>query len=261
MSIADKLTTIAENQQRVYDAGYAAGQSGNGYDEGFADGKQAEYDRFWDDYLNPEGIYATWSYRFAGIGWNDDTFRPPCDIVPTGSASMMFAGCGVTDMKALCQNLGIKIDLSKTTSISQIFADSNITTFGVIDTTGSTNARYILYNAIKMIIVDKVILKDDGSQTFDSAFLNCRELEDITFEGVIGKSADLHWSTKLTRASIESIITHLSDTTEGQTLTLSSTAVEREFAYDYDGNYIDGANSAEWYDLIETKPNWTISLV
>lgn len=43
MSVAEKLTTIAENQQRVYDAGYAKGQAeggGGSYDEGYEDGKQ-----------------------------------------------------------------------------------------------------------------------------------------------------------------------------------------------------------------------------
>lgn len=45
MSIAEKLTTIAENQQRVYDAGYAKGQAEGGginydevYNEGYNDG-------------------------------------------------------------------------------------------------------------------------------------------------------------------------------------------------------------------------------
>ena len=33
MSIAEKLTTIAENEQKVYDAG-----------------QKSEYDRFWDSY-------------------------------------------------------------------------------------------------------------------------------------------------------------------------------------------------------------------
>ena len=43
--IATKLTTIAENQQRVYDAGYAAGQSAGGntdaaYQQGVTDGEK-----------------------------------------------------------------------------------------------------------------------------------------------------------------------------------------------------------------------------
>ena len=49
MSIADKIVTIAENEQKVYDAGYSKGKSetdGGGYDEGFSDGVKSEYDRF-----------------------------------------------------------------------------------------------------------------------------------------------------------------------------------------------------------------------
>ena len=48
MSIAEKLQTVADNQQKVYDAGFAAGQAAGGdtdaaYNEGYDAGKQAEY--------------------------------------------------------------------------------------------------------------------------------------------------------------------------------------------------------------------------
>ena len=46
MSIADKLTTIAENEQKVFDAG-----------------KQAEYDEFWDSFQS-KGTRKDCQYLF-----------------------------------------------------------------------------------------------------------------------------------------------------------------------------------------------------
>jgi hypothetical protein len=67
---------------------------------------------------------------------------------------------------------------------------------------------------------------------------------------VIGqKNFNVHWSPKLSKASIESIINALSSTTSGLTVTISKTAKEAVFT------------TEEWATLIATKPNWTISLV
>ena len=56
-SIADKLERIARNEQLIYNAGVEKGKAEaekDGYNQGYADGieqgKQAEYDAFWDQY-------------------------------------------------------------------------------------------------------------------------------------------------------------------------------------------------------------------
>lgn len=194
-----------------------------GYDVGLEAGKKSEYDRFWGEYLNPAG-YATWGYRFAGAGWNDRTFKPPADIVPTNSATMMFASCGVTDLVALCKKCGISIDFSRATSFSQTFSDCNITHVGVIDTRSASNANFILFNATNMVTVDKIILKSDGSQTLNSGFNNTRALQNIAFDGVIGKSISFANSNLLTDVSVQSIIDALKDLTgQAQTLTFHAT--------------------------------------
>ena len=106
MSIADKLTTIAENQQAVYQAGYNKGEGDagagayqvgyetghaegfqegktegfqEGKSEGFADGKQAEYDRFWDAVHASIRNYGL-ANAFSGAAWTKDTFRPKQSI-------------------------------------------------------------------------------------------------------------------------------------------------------------------------------------
>ena len=62
MSIADKLTQIAENEQAVFDAG-----------------KRSEYDTFWDSYQE-NGNKISYRLAFFGSGWNDTTFHPKYPI-------------------------------------------------------------------------------------------------------------------------------------------------------------------------------------
>lgn len=215
------------------------------YNEGVEAGKKAEYDRFWDEYLNTKQSYVSWGYRFAGHGWNEYTFKPPCDIVPEGSASGMFMMSGIRDLKVLCDQLGVVVDFSKATSFPQIFSDSSLNHVGVIDTRSASNVNHILFNARNMVTVDKIILKSDGSQIFTGGFNNADQLQNITFEGVIGNSISFNHSSLLTDASIQSIIDHLKDLTgeTAQTLTFHAT--------------VGGKLTAEQKAAITAK-NWTL---
>ena len=84
------------------------------------------------------------------------------------------------------------------------------------------------------------------SRTFDS----CGELEKISFTGSIIVGFDIHWSTKLTAESLESIVTHLSDSVTGQTITLPTTA---------QANYDAVKGSGTWATLIAPITNWTFA--
>ena len=84
-------------------------------------------------------------------------------------------------------------------------------------------------------------------------------LENIIFEGEIGKEIDIQHSHKLTKASITSIINALSSTTSGLSVTLSKTAVNTAFETSTGAN--NGSISTEWSALVATKTNWTINLV
>ena len=72
MSIAEKLVTVAENQQKVFDAG-----------------KKAEYDRFWDAFQD-YGNRTVYTNAFCYDGWNDEIYNPKYTIRPT-SCNTMFA--------------------------------------------------------------------------------------------------------------------------------------------------------------------------
>lgn len=71
MSIADKLTTIAENVPKVFDAG-----------------KDAEYDKFWDGFQQ-NGNRGAYRYAFYD-NYPDEIFNPKYPFTCTGNCSSMF---------------------------------------------------------------------------------------------------------------------------------------------------------------------------
>ena len=73
MSIAEKLSAVAQNVPKVFEAGKKAG-------------KKAQYDEFWDSF--PANLDGT--YLFSGDMWNDVTFKPKRNIVLKGGANGLF---------------------------------------------------------------------------------------------------------------------------------------------------------------------------
>ena len=65
--------------------------------------------------------------------------------------------------------------------------------------------------------------------------------------------------TLLDKESLTSIINCLSDSTSGLTVTLSLTAVNK--AFEITNGADNGSNSTEWLNLVNTRSNWTISLI
>ena len=96
MSIADKLYTVAENQQKVFDAG-----------------KKAEYDAFWDGYQQ-KGNRVSYAVCFAGAAWNDEVYNPKYPIVSDVSNYMFWQNNAITDTK-------VDITLAGT-QVSNLFA-------------------------------------------------------------------------------------------------------------------------------------------
>lgn len=220
-------------------------------------GMQTEYDRFWDAFQE-NGNRTDYGGAFYGIGWTPETFKPKYDIVPTTAANL-FRGTKNSmqglDLVERLEELGIVLDVSKITgTMSSTFQYCGFSRIGVVDTRGSSKFSYTFaeldgYNRT----IEKIILKDDGSQTYEGMFAYSSTVVNVTFEGVIGQNGfNMQWAHKLSKASITSIINALSTTTSGLTVTLSKTAVTSAF----------GSTTAdEWLNLIATKNNWTISLV
>lgn len=195
----------------------------------FEEGKKAEYDAFWDVFQK-DGTQSNYYYAFAVNRFTDDNYNPIYDIVigagTTTGRNVFYNSSGITDTKVA------------------IYANNN-------------NIDYCFSGATNLKRIIKLVVQE--STSYNAVFNNCSNLEELNVEGVIGKNGfDVHWSTLLNKASIESIINALSAETEGLTVTLPKTAVNREFGIDVDdpSTYPEGS---EYYNLRQSKSNWTIN--
>lgn len=233
MSISEKLITIAENEQRVYEKG-----------------KQTEYDRFWDTFQN-KGSRTSYLYAFAYGNFDSNTFKPKYDIVPT-NASQMFKGSSLLKMPLTKESIGVTIDFSKATYAQETFNGTFIPIVDIVDLssiTGSNASGCFGYNYYTHTI-NKLIVHEN--MLFTNFFVGSNNFQNITVEGTIANSVSLSASQKLTKASILSFFNALSDTVSGKTFTVNKTAVNNAFE--------GGSTGTEWLNLVATKPNWTISL-
>lgn len=180
-------------------------------------------------------------------------------------------------------NIFMSADLSKIRRAQYVFHTNNwLTEFVVPDTLRPTSVHgFFQYcTAVKRVsgfenipyvqVITDVFngctsLEDAGAINFTGVtyvvrtFQNCTALKHITAVGTIAVSLDIHWSTGLTKASIESIVNALSTTTSGLSITFSKTAVNKAFETAEGAN--NGSTSAEWTALANTRSNWTINLV
>lgn len=232
MSIQEKLTKIAEDMPKVYEAGVEQG-------------RHDEWSEFWDgiqDYGNRV------NYAYAFVRYKDDMFYPKYDIKVT-NAVRLFTRTEIGNIKQRLIDCGVRLDLSAAADLTEVFYYATTTHLPIIDTTSSSDITYCINACENLVEVEKLILKADGSQTMTAMLAYCPKLERITIEGVIGKNGvNTSRSTKLSKASITSIINALSTTTSGLTVTFSKTAVNNAFS------------TEEWDALIATRSNWTIAL-
>lgn len=223
-------------------------------------GKKSEYDAFWDAYQD-NGKRTDYSQAFSGNGWTGQSFNPKYDIKPT-RAYFMFRECRAgIDLADLCKQKGITIDFSQCDLLQYVFYDSLPTHLGVLDFSGVTDARFLAgaFQYSRAHTVDLLKLSA-ATGTYSTTFSDWSALKNITIEGSINcDGANFSKSTKLTKASITSIINVLSATTSGLSITFSKTAVNN--AFETSQGLADGSTSEEWLNLIATKNNWTINLI
>ena len=261
MTIAEKLTQIAENEPKVFEAGYEKGKAEGGYTEGFNAGKQAEYDAFWDSY-HDYGDYTNHDncdFMFAGQGWNVNTIRPKKDIRPT-RANMMFSLCGFKgDLAQHFEKLGILLDFSRCTMANSIFSNaSQLTRLGILDFSKITSGTNWFINMSSLVTIDKLIVSDKTIAPGTYCFEACNKLENITIEGVIAKNGwSFQFCPKLSRASYESIRDHTTVMVP-ISITFSLKGVNKTYETSEGAN--DGSTSDEWVNLWKSMGNVTIAL-
>ena len=191
----------------------------------------------------------------------------------------MFQTSQITDLKQAVEQAGIILDLSKSDNLDYLFNGCAQTTrVPVINISGSRANRYLFNVCRKLVEIEKLILKYDGSQVLTGSFGQCNALTTICVEGVIGDSLDFG-VCPLTRDSIlgkeitdeeygalttnqqqyntivfnnkryyGGIVAALSPTLTGKTIKFKQTAKEAAFT------------AEEWEQLIALKTNWTFNL-
>jgi hypothetical protein len=233
MSIEEKLITIAENQEKVYNAGYEKGK---------AEGGDNYYDTFWDTFQNngsSEG--AHYMYAFSYNRFSDKNFNPKYDIIcsaASASAERMFYN------NSEITSINKTIDVTKTNSLGF--------TFGCYRPSGSTQKDSAI-ETIKKLIVNE-------NNTFSSTFVLCSSLKSLTIEGSIGNSISLQWSP-LNKESILSVLGALAAVDSTMTCTFKKTAVNTAFKTP-DSTSNNGSSSEEWLAEVEKAraKGWTITL-
>ncbi len=266
MSISEKLTNVAENVQKVYDAGI-----------------QAQHKKFWDNFqYDRNENYPDYSYRFASPGWNSKNFKPKYDIKPHNANHMFY---GAYNLGVDLREIGVDVDFSKCNEFNSLFAESGITATGVIDTRRVLELNMTFYGSF-LHTIEKLILREQGDQTFSGTFGMGFNLTNITIEGVIGNNIVFQRSP-LTKDSIMGkaiteeeyealsdtvkannvyvydkvyyyggIITALSSTATNKTIDLYKPAVNKAFGIDVDD---EATWTEEFTALRNSKSNWTFS--
>lgn len=257
MTIAEQIAEIKYNSDVLYEKGFTNGEA-----KGTYYGALAEYDRFWDAFQtnhlsNTER--KNYEYAFAGQGWNSDILKPKYKIQPT-TATGMFLNC---QYEGDLRDFPVELNFSECTAFGNLCAYAyGITGVGVIDArlaNANNGITSMFNNCTSLVTIEKLILKNDGSQTYGTnPFNKCEKLENIEIEGAFGQNINFQHSTKLSKASIVSIIKALYSGASGKTLTLSETAVN---AIDWSGTVIDGVTYNTFEEVTDIKSNWTITTV
>lgn len=195
MSIAEKLQTIAENEQKVYEAGYNKGKAEGGdtegaYNEGFEAGKKAESDAFWETYQ--EGGNRT-NYTYAFYAWKDELFNPTYDI----TFSRAYA----------------------TFSYSTIKEINKILDFSKMPTVYLTDAQVFRF-CYDLETINEIVVCEQNQYT--QWFQGCTSLKNITFNGTIGQNISFADSPLLSADSIANIVEHLATVSAKTTITINS---------------------------------------
>lgn len=220
------------------------------FDDVFKAGKNKEWNEFWDSFQE-NGNRVNYGYAFSN--WKRKIFKPKYDII-TNRCQYMFNNTFASDtgddrnLKKALEDAGVILDTSQSNNFQYMFWYAWVSDIPTIDTRSANTINYIFNYATRLEKVEKLILKDDGSQASTGAFESCSSLKDIIIEGKIGQNFDIK-NSPLTKDSITSIVNALSSSASGKTVSFSKTAKEKAFTTD------------EWDALINTKPNWTFSLV
>lgn len=239
-----------------YQEGFEAGEV-----EGIEQGKQIANNEFWDG-VTANGTRIDYGYAFRYTGFQ--YIRPTKKIVPISADSAIQTFAHNQNLKILESSY---FDFSQKNQGTGNSNDYYYTFYGcisleIIEDIGLyltvANQTFNTTSKSKLHTIEKIYVNENTK--FINTFVYMTALVNLGVEGVIGQNGlDLQWSTKLSKASWQSIIAALSSTASGLSMTGSLVSVNTAFETSPGAN--DGSTSEEWLTLIATKSNWTINLV
>ena len=234
MSVAEKLTTIAENQQKVYDAGYAAGQAeGGGGDpwQGLRDLVASKTQ------MNSFFAYSSMAEFPSGLDTSNSTsfnsMFANCTNLVTSPVIDTAKGKDFTNMYNGDSNLAgtVELDLSSINgsyTVSSLFQNCGKVEKVILkNARGIVNLIYTFFGCKSLVTIEGSIDLSATTST-NNAFARCDSLKDIRFvAGSIRVSISFSESEVLSNESTQSILDGLADLTgvTTQTLTLHKNIV------------------------------------
>ena len=276
MDIATKLTQIAEKEAENIELNNQLAEGLYGNEE-----VKSYYDEFWD-IVQDYGNRTNYAFAFSSDMWTQENFKPKYPIKMVGSAGNSFAYWGQNNGSFYKERIDLRgvctFDLSECTSLNNMFyLNQCVYAIGTLDLRNIEVLQNVFNSAYNLEIIEKIILREDGTQTLNNICRGCSSLKNLVISGIIGNDIDFQWSKMLTKDSIKGklateeeiamgenlvainnkmyyggIITALSDT-QGATLTLSKVAVDN--AFETSERAADGSTSDEWLNLIASKAN------
>ena len=251
------MTVNGGGYERGYEAGYEKGET-DGYAKGEAEGievgRNAEWSDMWDS-IQENGNRTNYRYMFYSPSWNDVTFKPKYPIRPSGNnsaAQYMFREAKIVD--GAYTDL---LDFSACQSLEGFSTNSTIRKFKVLDTrlVQGGYGYFQAFNDVYLEYIDE-FYPTQQKYALDAAFSTCKKLYHIKFCSEIMVGGLKLVCPTLDKESLDSVMYWLSTTTEGLSVTLPLTAVNREYETSEGAN--DGVTSEEWTSKVNARSNWTI---
>ena len=248
-----------ENLQKVYDAGYAAGQAAGGdtdaaYQQGVTAGRHAEWDDFWEAHQ-----WSRYCYPYAFSYWNMRNFKPKHDIkFFQNNAASAFYNAGWLkpgaafdsiyepfDLAQILDDCGVQLDTYGLQNAYYMFYGCSASRLPSLDFTYASNLNSVFAGCAYLETIDEIIVGLSTS-SFSNAFAGCSKLKNLVITGELRKTNQNFTScSQLTHDSLMSIVNALASYDSGTyKLNLGSTNL---------GKLTDAEKA------IATEKGWTLS--
>jgi hypothetical protein len=190
---------------------------------GEAQGRDAQYNEFWDKYLDNVMNGGNANYMFAGSCWNSETFFPPATTIKLkDSADGMFNRFSWwkephLDLARRLEECGCELDFSESTNpAGGTFTYCFVTRLPKLDFSSSTSTMLdrTFDGAAQLVTIDELVMPTK-EVTFPNTFRKCSNLKNIVITGMIANSIDFSACSELTSASVDSIIAALKQLSDG----------------------------------------------